>query len=271
MGRFGMRRGWGWLAALAAAVVPLTVHALPDRSIGVVGASGLRPGMAMMDVPIQRIVGKTFVFLEKAPCDQGMGYPGFRLVDGPDGREQVGLDYDAYVGKELRADAVEPLACPAGEYAVRYTVVGTDTHLLAQTLAQAVSDIAPVDDMMGAKQRWLGRIIYPKRRSVETYDAATGHYGRLDVRMNEPLRVVDVMWGLSSTKPLWLIVQRDTGEQGFIATAYSWTNAYSDWWSTLRPWENALAESNLRYDWKQQAPTNSNQDHGFVGNTFATR
>jgi hypothetical protein len=267
MGRIGLRRRMVWLAVAAAVVLPATAQALPDRSIGVVGASGLRPGMATMDVPIQRVVGKSFVFLEKAPCDQGMGYPAFRVVATPsgedDGRSRVGLAYSDFVGKELRVDAVEPLTCPAGEYSVRYTVVGDGTQLLAQTLGQAVSDIAPVDDMTWAKQRWLGRIIYPKRRSVETYDAASGLYGRLEVRMNEPLRVVDVIWGLSATKPLWLVVQRDTGEQGFIATAYSWTNVYSDWWSALRPWENALAETNLRYDFKQQSPTNSDHDQRF--------
>jgi hypothetical protein len=254
---------WGWLAVVAAMSLPTTVQALPDRNIGVVGATSVRPGMATADVPVQRFAGKTFVFLEKAPCDRGMGYPGFQTLSpaaAHDGGLQVGLDYESYVGKELRAESVESLACPAGEFVVRFTVVADGTPVQAQTTGQAVADIAAVDDMTWARQRWLGLIVFPRKRAIDTYDAASGRYGRLEVRMNEPLRVVDVIWGMSAVKPLWLIVQRDTGEQGFIATAYSWTNLYSDWWTALRPWENLIAESNIRYDSKQQNPMGNPRD-----------
>jgi hypothetical protein len=239
---------------LAAVLLPGTGFALPDRSIGSVGAASVRPGMATFDVPIQRLVGKTFVFLEKAPCDQAVGYHAFQAVPaaGDDHTGgQLGLDYAAFVGKELRAEAVEPLTCPAGEYAVRFTVVADGSQVLAQTMGQSVADIAPSDDLAAARQRWLGRTVFARRRAVETYDAASGRYGQIEVRINEPLRVVDVIWGLSTTKPLWLVVQRDTGERGFIATAYSWTNLYADWWTALRPWETALAESNANYESKQ--------------------
>jgi hypothetical protein len=272
MARNGWRNLGTLLAVIAAVSLPGIAQALPDRSIGVVSATGVRAGMASMDVPVQRIVGKTFVFLEKAPCDQAMGYPAFQTVsDGGDGGLMLGLDYGDFVGKELRADAVEPLTCPAGEYAVRFTVVADGTQLLAQTRSQAVMDIAPVDDMVSARQRWLGRIIFPLRRTIETYDGASGRYGQLDVRINEPLKVVDVIWGLSATKPLWIVVQRDTGERGFIATAYSWTNLYSDWWTALRPWENALAETNLRYDYKQQNPAANPNDPWMGGVRTSSR
>jgi hypothetical protein len=224
----------GILSAMPAA-------ALPDRSIGAVMASGASPWRGPADLPLDQMVGRKLVFLEKAPQEQATGYPAFRILAA--GQEPGGEipAYRAFVGKMVRIDAVQ--AAAAGEYLVTVTAVDDGTQLQARTMARAIADVAPVGDLYRARHRWLGKTIFPRKRSVQTYDPATCRYGELPVRVNEPLKVVDVIWGMSATKPLWIVVQRDNGERGFIATAYSWTNLYSDWWSAERPWEDKIVET----------------------------
>ncbi|MBC7544491.1 MAG: hypothetical protein H7338_17355 [Candidatus Sericytochromatia bacterium] len=242
----------------AVAVWPMTAWALPDRSIGVVSATMVRPSMGLTDVPMARMVGKEFVFLEKMACDQAIGYTAFRLMgsgDTPAGGTADPLAdvprYADFVGKTLRVTAVEPLTCPSGEYTVHVTVPESGVTLTARTFTQAIADVAPVDDLTAARQRWLGKFIYPRQRTVQTYDAATDRYGQFEVKLTEPLKVVDILWGLSAAKPLWIVVQRDNGERGFIATAFSWTNLYGDMWAVQRPWEDKIAESNLVHELRQ--------------------
>ena len=256
--RPALTRALASLAVGLLAALPLTATALPNRSVGVVSAMTVRPSMGLTDVPIARIAGKEFVFLEKPACDQGIGYPAFRLASAAD--EPLGATtdplanvpkYEDFVGKVIRAEAVEAVTCPRSEYTVTFTVPETGARLVAHTFTQAIADVAPVDDLTAARQRWLGRIIYPRQRTLQTYDAANGQYGELEVRLTEPLKVVDILWGLSASKPLWVVVQRDTGERAFIATAFSWTNAYVDRWSVRRPWDDKLAESNIKYELRQ--------------------
>lgn len=219
----------------------LPAAALPDRAIGAVMATGASPWRGPADLPVDQMVGRKLVFLEKAPAERAAGYTAFRIL--ADDQESGGLipAYKTFVGRKLVVESVT--ADAKGEYVVTATAVDDGTRVQAHTMARAIADVAPVGDLYRARHRWLGKTIYPRKRTVQTYDPASHRYGELAVRVGEPLKVVDVIWGMSTTKPLWIVVQRSNGDRGFIATAYSWTNLYSDWWSAERPWEDKIAES----------------------------
>lgn len=229
------------LAMVVGLAAAMPAAALPDRSIGAVMATGASPWLGPADLPVDQMVGRRLVFLEKAPHEQAAGYTAFRILAA--GQEAGGLnaDYRTFVGRKIQVESVT--AVDAGEYVVTATAVDDGTRLQARTLARAIADVAPVGDIYRAKSRWLGKTIFTRKRTIQTYDPATSRYGELAVRVNEPLKVVDVIWGMSATKPLWIVVQRSNGDRGFIATAFSWTNLYSDWWSAERPWEDKIAES----------------------------
>jgi hypothetical protein len=251
----------GIMAALPAA-------ALPNRSIGAVTAGSANPWQGPTDRSLEQMIGHKLVFLEKAPHERASGYDAFRIVSSEKSVDGQVPTYSEYVGKRILVESVEP--GPTGEYTVTATAIDTGVQLQTTTMARAIAGVAPVGDYYRAKRRWLGKTIFTRKRTLQTYNAATNQYGELPVRMNEPLKVVDVIWGMSATKPLWVVVQRDNGDQGFIATAFSWTNAYQDWWNMARPWEDKIAETTVTQEMRtfgiagRIAPTVSvDDDHSF--------
>jgi hypothetical protein len=236
-----VRRLQAVLAMAIGLMTALPAAALPDRSIGAVTASSATPWKGPADLSLDQMIGRKLVFLEKAPHEQAAGYPSFHLATVGQASDQP-LPYRDFVGKRIQVVAIETAA--AGELLV--TARTTDgLTIQARTIAKALADVAPVGDYYQAKHRWLGKTIYTRKPSIQTYDAASSQYGELPVRVNEPLKVIDVIWGMSATKPLWVVVQRENGDKGFIATAFSWTNVYQDWWSMERPWEDKIAESTI--------------------------
>jgi hypothetical protein len=240
-----MRRLQVMVAAAIGIASALPAQALPDRAIGAVTAASANLWRGPADRSVEQMVGHKLVFLEKAPHERAAGYTAFRIVTKKSAGGLIPA-YADFVGKRIQIETVKAHA--TGEYLVTAMDVESGVRLQARTRANAIADVAPVGDLYRAKARWLGQTVYPRKRTIQTYDPATHRYGNVAVRLNEPLKVVDVIWGMSATKPLWVVVQRENGDKGFIATAYSWTNAYSDWVSVDRPWEGAIAETTTGRD-----------------------
>jgi hypothetical protein len=89
----------------------------------------------------------------------------------------------------------------------------------------------------------LGKTVWTKGARINTYDAENDKYGEVKTSIGDPLKVVDVWWGMDSIRPIWLIVETKDKEKGYLDVAFSWTNIYRDWWKSYRPWEDTFFET----------------------------
>ena len=122
----GTRRLMQALLAVAVVGAPTVADALPSRSIGRVQPAVVKPTGNVADLPMTRIVGRDFVFLEKPTLEQHRGYAAFTLVDDP-GPAEAGttntdgsLAYERFVGRHVRATAVEPHPDKPREFLVTF-------------------------------------------------------------------------------------------------------------------------------------------------------
>ena len=70
------------------------------------------------------------------------------------------------------------------------------------------------------------------------------------------LKVVSIRWGITPLPPksLWLIVERENGNKGFIPINYSWTNVLQTEEAAVLPWENDIFEQDPRemFAWEER-------------------
>ena len=151
-----------------------------------------------------------------------------------------GLKYDNFARKKIKALSVER---GLFDYLVTFEEEGAGRKIYADSHKEHIGGIALVADLEKAKERWGGKTIWSKNKTISTYDAENDKHGDVAVRIGDPLKVVDVWWGSPLFGPLWLIVETKDKEKGYIRTKFSWTNQYRDWWKASRPWENDFFES----------------------------
>ena len=106
---------------------------------------------------------------------------------------------------------------------------------------------------------------------IDTFDSVSGKLDNIKVRIEQPLTVTDVRWGMTPLppKPLWIMVETQTGEKGFIPTHISWINAMIDNKNNSAPWNDDLLETDPKklYSWDEAVWENINNHSISLGMT----
>ena len=242
--------------------LPNIIHA--ERSIGEVGSEDYKPTeKGKLDYRVKEWMGEKFIFLEQPKKFQQFGYElkldkisSIRSYNPELETEIKNLRYDKFVGKIVRVIEIEDDSLRYGDYTVTFNVEELNIKIYARTYKGRINDMAFFDDLSKAKERWLGKIIYSKGRSIRTYSAELDKYGEVKVKIGDPLKVMDIWWGLGTISPfpLRVIIETNRQEKGYMTVAFSWTNIYSDWWTENRPWEDRFFEFNPKekYNWSSE-------------------
>jgi hypothetical protein len=235
------------------------VHA--QRSIGEVKKDTKTAGEDMLDIPVNKWLGKKFIFLEKPKILQEYGYDlhltkdfySLRSSYNPELETDVtyNLRYGRFAGKTMTVIDIEDKSF---DPVITFEEEQSKIKIYGKPYKGYLDGIAITDDMERAKSRWLRNTLYSKVREIITYSAELDEYGEVKVKIGDSLKVIDVWWGEYSTDPLWIIVEAPSGEKGFISTPFSWTNIYLDRWKESRPWEDKFYEFNPRdkFKWSQE-------------------
>lgn len=203
------------------------------------------------DIPINQWIGKKFYLLEFHRSAKQGGYSNLRKSPTDYYNKLPSLPYENKIATVVDVQQ----GTDEDSHIVKFIIDSTGEVIYGQAYKSKIFEIAYVGDLEKAKQRWIGKTIYPKRYEVYTYDASTDTaYLLKSVKFVDPLKVIDVIYGLQGTDPFWLIVENDRGEQGFIRTRYSYTAYYNDSWKKGRPWERNFFEENPRetYNWGEE-------------------
>lgn len=229
-----------------------------SRSVGNVEEKPKVFNDKILDIPVRQWLGRRFIFLPKSKKLQEYGYKLYlspelflALCDANElQRKTCELKYDKFVGKVIKVIDIKY------DNTVTFIEEESGRKIYAQAYDGYIDGIALLDDMNKAKKAWLGKTIYSKVKEINTYNEKTDKYGSVQVKIGEPLKVIDIWWGdgIASIGKLWLIVEKNNKQQGYIATTFSWTNIYSSFWTNNRPWEDYFFDFNPRqkYDWSNE-------------------
>lgn len=203
-------------------------------------------------LPVEKWQNKKFFVLRKPPIFRKFGYELYltKKLSANTGALDTALEaekhharYSLLAGKTLTVTGVEKAD---GEYFVTFSEEKGGRAIFAKTHKGAIEGIARADDLDSAARRWAGKTVYSRRRFIDTYDSATGAYGRIKVRIQDNLKVTGVSWGLTPLppKPLWLNVETSSHEKGFIPVCMNWANVMTDKIKPGLPWVEELFETN---------------------------
>jgi len=236
------------------------IHA--QRSIGEVGSEDYKATeKGKLDYRVKEWMDEKFIFLEQPKLLQQYGYIfnldkifSMRGYNPELETKAKTLRYDKFVGKIVKVIEIEDDPLRYGDYTITFNVEELNIKIYRSTYQGHIDGIAFFDDLSKAKERWLGKTIYLKQRAILTYNAELDKWGEVKIKIGYPLKVKDIWWGFNSIQPLWIIVETARGEKGYIPTAFSWTNIYSNWWTKNRPWEDDFFEFNPkeRYKWSSE-------------------
>ena len=218
------------------------------------------PALTGAFLPVESWVGKTFVILPKTKIFETYGYELYVTpllnAEKKSGDAAVVLSNhrlrsDVFARHKLTVSAVKPSG--RGEYLVSFLLDTLDLALYAKTNNGVVEGVAIQDDLDSARTRWLGKKVYARNRCIEFYDSVSGQISSVKVSIGEALTVADVVWGKTPmpAKPLWVVVQRASGQRGIITCFYSWTNTVAAKRKSGTAYECDILERNPKdlYQW----------------------
>jgi hypothetical protein len=222
-------------------------------------------GMAFIVLRKQEFVrplGYELYLCKKRECDTAQIDPVWEL-------DNHRIRCEKLAGETLLVEMVEP---DGEEWMVTFLHESSNQKIFARTRQQTVPEIAPVEDLEGAKQRWLGKTVFSKRGVISSFgtNSSTSITG-LRINIQDSLTVVDVRWGMTPlpVKPIWLMVASKGGKTGFIPVRFSWTNTIPGHISRHNPWDEEIFETDpdATYDWDDAAWELINNHRVIIGMT----
>lgn len=230
-------------------------------------------------VPVPQWVGKKFVLLEKTKVFRKFGYELYPTpelsksttpVDPAIVLKNHRIKYKPFCKTVVTVTSVEKDG--QGEYLVTFLAEKQQLTLYGKTKEGVIEGIAMERDLQTAKKRWEGKTIYCRRRFVDVYDPAISNFTSAKVPITEPLKVIDIKWGIIPLPPklLWLHVERVDGSKGIIPTNVSWTNVIKRKKQVKVPWEHELFEKNPKelYAWDTYVWETINKHNIYIGMTI---
>jgi len=209
---------------------------------------------SLVNLSISHWPGENFFLLPKQKILQQFGYELFLTEELSSNKAKPKAEFETgehHVRCEKFGNAtliVSKVTLIGKEYLVSFKHEPTGVLLYAKTRNQNVEGIALEQDLKNARNRWLGKTVYSLRRFIDSFDSASGKITTKKVKIDEPLKVVSVSWGQTPLppKPIWLSVQTQSAEAGFIPTCVSWVNVPADKKMADKPWSDDVMEKNPR-------------------------
>ncbi len=239
-----------WLVCLA------LILAVPLAALAA-GPAGSDPGGDAAATPVEEWVGRVFTVLPLEESKKAAGYAFAFQVPQPELQTADGnIRAEWLEGKRLQVTAVKKLSVsgqglPADDYEVVCRLADDGAVVTAKALGGQMAQVVLADDLAAAQKHFAARMVYSKRLAIPAYQESLA---TIRVKISEPLTVEDVIAGISADEPIWLVVSTADNRRGYIAIAYSLTNAQPGIWPTARPWETLLFEDDPRaiYSWDDQ-------------------
>lgn len=204
------------------------------------------PDVASLNLTPEQWVGHNFVFLDLAADKRADGYeiyPEEQAKLGFAGDRSVRIPYAAHVGKQVIVTAVARYNTGdyRDDYVVHMTETDTGKNLVGRTMSGQLEGLVLADDLLKARQQFLGKTVYVKRRMLEgAYDPRTNPAPvPVSVQIGAAAQVLDVYAGIQACEPIWLIVSIN-GQKAILPIAYSWTNRPVNAWTEKPPWQKDL-------------------------------
>jgi len=196
-------------------------------------------------IPVEKWVGNIFTVLPLPQPDQGEVYS-FTLVNSAPNNivdESGKVRADWLAGKKLEVQSVKFLANNASidDCQVVFRETTSGVILTAQAISGQVPHLVLSDDLTNARKYFMGKTVFSKPLAISAYQT-TPH--AITVTVDEPLRVVDVVPGVTASEPIWLVVTTPDNVKCFIPIAFSNTNTYWGFWTQGNPWSAVIAEKN---------------------------
>ena len=200
-------------------------------------------------IAIENWVGERFLLLEKPAMYCEYGYelytcPGLESCRGPVDSAVETKYHRVPCGRAVEGALTVVSIEPRGtECLVAFRDDAAGKTVYAKTSDGDLHEFAYAADYDSAKVRWTGKTIYSARGFITLVDS--GKTGTIKVRLQDPLRVLDVRPGLTPlpAKPLWLVVETAGGTKGVIPVRFSWTNSPVSQRHEGNPWDDDIFES----------------------------
>lgn len=221
------------------------------------------PEQNPVTLPVDEWTGKLFVVLPLEAGKKAEGYAFTFQAQRPELLTAEGnIRADWLEGKRLEVVSIRRLAMfqqepPIYDYEVVFRETSGGALLNAAALGGQVTQVVLADDLADAQKHFAGTTIYSKRLAIPAYQETPG---TIQVKINEPLTVDNVIAGINAAEPIWLVVSTADKRKGYIAIAYSLTNVQPGVWPWPKPWTAVLFEENPQtiYSWDDETWTNIN-------------
>lgn len=213
---------------------------------------------ASPEIRVENWGGNIFIVLPLEAEAKEKGYPFSLVKPAPDLQIPGSRNIKAawLEGKELRVMKVQLLAVakddpPMKDYLIFFEAVADGSVITAEAQGGQVYHVVLASDFSAAKQYFLGKTVFSKRPAISQYKETPGF---ISVRVDEPLKVEDVILGAETSQPIWLVVTTADGKKGYIAIAFSNTNADQGIERKEIPWANRIFEQNPRdlHQWSEE-------------------
>jgi hypothetical protein len=193
-----------------------------------------------VNLTVEQFSGNNFTFLNLPSDQQTVGYEIFTVKQAEAWDRSYPSDFAGHVGKEV--NVTKTVWIPEQkEYLVYMTVNDTGEKLAEPTRNGQLESLVLSSDLSKAKEKFLGKTIYPKARGLIGLNSAV----KTAILIGSPVEVVDVTAGTNAQTPISLIVKVN-GEQAVLPIAYSWTNLPAASWSNKAAWKEFLFLKNPR-------------------------
>lgn len=173
--------------------------------------------------PVSEWVGERFIFLQQTKGFHKYGYTSVRTTKDRLGSE---LAYHQFVGKTAKVTKLvhSSLKVDYELWDMELVVEDTGKKVYADVSSGVVENIALVADIENARALYMDKTLWTKE-TVNTYNEATGEESYLDTPLGYfPVRVVDVVAGFDTEKPIRFIVRIPSGKEGYLDVHMSDTN-----------------------------------------------
>ncbi len=221
----------------------------------------IQPAGQGFDLPINRWVGIKFIVLEKQNLVRQFGYELYLSPELGTSKKKIDPAWET-PQRRVRCDKIERSYIivkdvkPIGkDFLVKFENEQSKVMLFGKTRNGSIEGVAFAADIDSAKTRWLGKTVYSVRRFIDACDSVTGKLDNIKVKIEQPLIVTGVRWGMTPLppKPLWIMVETQTGEKGFIPTRISWINAIIYNKNNSAPWSDDVIDCDPQklYSWDE--------------------
>ena len=197
---------WAVLAGNASAQVAPTQRSVDESSLVDEGSIGVEPnspqeGVEGVDrpLPVPKWKGKKFLFL---PIPDGLGKYGYQSWQGGSG--EFGHPTAEEVGGKV--GTVTQAVVEGSGFNVTLKIESTGRQYTGRGISYGkiftVEGICLVDDILTARERYVGKTSYTKAWHFSTYDASTGTRSSFRLKRFSPVKIVKAVAGESKLPTL---------------------------------------------------------------------